>query len=586
MKTNIDELIENMFIKVAELEQNSKDEELSLQDQLKEWVSENKPELQDKIQPKDVSEKSIIQQEKESFEPQSAEVDIPQGMSIEEIIEQVLNDTSPYKEKMLVLEAVRNNRLGELKMKTDDFFHAASKGDFKRINEIKEEQDSLKTDLDKLDAALEKLYNYFATNTSTFVPKKKISQLSKRAKEKHSKKCPECSYVAFTHNGSLVCTNSRCDNYDKEANKEFAKSKKSLKKNHEHLDTFTSVKHPISKRADKFIKLPDDDIMEEESTDVKSLVDQILAPIRDNKHGALTFSEGYYNIKEWDDSTDVVYLKPIYTENSLVGYRMTYPDGTTHNIPEGEARQLVVSPLETVEANLKHLLKAELEDLEVPSIEKDESGTFFYDGFKTTPLMQAFLEGNPEKMQSLIDHGANYDDPALTYLIALFYDGALENYAPPFEKGEECANILASYLDGTPQDQVSNVEVETPVKSTKPLDLSMFEEDTERKIVDRKTNEFLQNKFKLNASLISIRAKLEDDEPTKDYPKTKRNVFYSQSVKAVTPHGNKEWKQIGDILIHPDKFTALIKTDLDGKIFYTIIDPNGKVIDDEATTLP
>jgi hypothetical protein len=224
-----------------------------------------------------------------------------------------------------------------------------------------------------------------------------------------------------------------------------------LKKDYEHLDTFTSAKHPISKRAeDKFIKLPDDvdDVVEDESTDVKSLVDQILAPTKDNQHGALTFSEGYYNIKEWDDSTDVVYLKPIYTENSLVGYRMTYPDGVTHNIPEGESRQLVVSPLETIEANLK-----------------------------------------------------------------------------PFLKLKNCS--------------------------------------------------------------ISIRAKEEDDdEPTKDYPKSKRNVFYSKSVKSTTPHGNKEWKQIGDILIHPDKFTALIKTDVNGKTFYTIIDPNGKVIDDEATTLP
>ena len=593
MKTNIDELVENMFVKVAELEQESKDKN-SIQDQLQDWVKENRPELQDVIKPKEIlPEKSIIEQTKDAFQPQTAEVDVPAGMSIEQVIKQIIEEDTTPKEKILVLEAVRNNRLGELKMKTDEFFQAASKGDFKKINSLKEEQDSLKTDLDKLDYALEKLYNYFASNTSTFVPKKKISQLSKRA-EKH-KKCPKCNYVAFTHKGSLVCTNSRCGNYDKEANKEFAKSIKP-KKEYEHLDSFTSAKYPLSKRADKedkFVKLPaTDDI--ETKPDVKSLVDQILAPTKDNKHGALTFSEGYYNIKEWDDSTDVVYLKPIYTETSLSGYRMTYPDGMTHHVSEGEARQLVVSPLETIEASLKPLLKADW-DSEISgendsAVEKDEDGNFFYEGYQVTPIMQAFLDGDPERMKSLIEHGVNYDDPALSELISLFYDGALKEFAPPFEKGHACANLLVSYLDGDSQDQVgTEIKTLSPSKSTEPLDVSMFKEDMDKRLLDKKTDELLKNKFKLNASLfISKRARLgEDDEETisKDYPKSKRNVFYSKSITN-TPHGNKEWKQIGDILIHPDKFTALIKTDVNGKTFYTIIDPNGKVIDDEATTLP
>ena len=173
MKTNIDELVENMFVKVAELEQESKDKN-SIQDQLQDWVKENRPELQDVIKPKEIlPEKSIIEQTKDAFQPQTAEVDVPAGMSIEQVIKQIIEEDTTPKEKILVLEAVRNNRLGELKMKTDEFFQAASKGDFKKINSLKEEQDSLKTDLDKLDYALEKLYNYFASNTSTFVPKKK-----------------------------------------------------------------------------------------------------------------------------------------------------------------------------------------------------------------------------------------------------------------------------------------------------------------------------------------------------------------------------------------------------------------------------
>jgi ankyrin repeat protein len=513
MKTNIDELIENMFIKVAELEQNSKDEELSLQDQLKEWVQENKPELQDKIQPKDVSEKSNIQQEKEFFEPQSAEVEIPPGMTVEQIIEQVLNDTSPYKEKMLVLESVRNSRLGELKMKTNDFFQAASKGDFKRINEIKEEQDSLKIDLDKLDEALEKLYNYFATNTSTFVPKKKISQLSKRAKEKHSNKCPECSYVAFPHNGSLVCTNSRCDNYDEKANREFIKSKKPLKKDYEHLDTFTSAKYPISKRANDPNKDLSSALYEKNIGKVKAA---LLNGADPNHKGA------------WG---------PMLVTN------------------------VIWAPIETIELLLLN--------------GADVNGKQDYWGI--TPLHRAVEDVNLDVIMLLLSFGA--DPNILNKNNVSSIDIAKRMIADGNENGQIILDLLThkpkQLVEPQPDAQLKPISDEEKdlnfYKPKAPTCPTCGKDAPEYKCPEHGDIPFFADD--------------DDDEPTKDYPKSKRNVFYSKSIQT-TPHGNKEWKQIGDILIHPDKFTALIKTDVNGKTFYTIIDPNGKVIDDEATTLP
>lgn len=70
-----------------------------------------------------------------------------------------------------------------------------------------------------------------------------------------------------------------------------------------------------------------------------------------SKRAAFIFPKGFYNIKEWDDSTDVVYLVPIVTEDNFAGYRMTYPDGLTHEISPSHAEELVVSPLSTIEAN-------------------------------------------------------------------------------------------------------------------------------------------------------------------------------------------------------------------------------------------
>lgn len=64
------------------------------------------------------------------------------------------------------------------------------------------------------------------------------------------------------------------------------------------------------------------------------------------------FPKGFYDIKEWDDSIEVVYLTPIITEDNLMGYRMTYPDGETHEVSIEYAKELVISPHTTIEAKL------------------------------------------------------------------------------------------------------------------------------------------------------------------------------------------------------------------------------------------
>jgi hypothetical protein len=110
----------------------------------------------------------------------------------------------------------------------------------------------------------------------------------------------------------------------------------------------------LHKSADKEKPLTDD--IDTELTDTPfGVAEKITSEKKES--GQPIFPKGLYNIKEWDGSTDVVYLVPIVTEDNFAGYRMTYPDGETNEISSSYAEELVVSPLSTVEAELRQVLK-------------------------------------------------------------------------------------------------------------------------------------------------------------------------------------------------------------------------------------
>ncbi len=111
----------------------------------------------------------------------------------------------------------------------------------------------------------------------------------------------------------------------------------------------------LSKRANKNPWDKTDDIEKSEWSDTPSgIADKITNETKQS--GQHIFPKGLYNIKEWDGSTDVVYLVPIVTEDSFSGYRMTYPDGETNEVSSSYVEELVVSPVSTVEAKLNYKL--------------------------------------------------------------------------------------------------------------------------------------------------------------------------------------------------------------------------------------